>query len=81
MAWLALATLGDVTKMILSIGSFTLAMSFWQKHWRQLPSMFLPWPPWATRQKIETILSFVTPPSDYCFKLVPFEAHKNIFYI
>ncbi len=38
-------------------GSFTLAMLFWQKHWRQQHSMFLPWPPWAAQQEIETILS------------------------
>ncbi len=37
-------------------------MLFWQKCWRQRQSMFLPWPPWATRQKIETILSYVPPP-------------------
>ncbi len=45
-----------------SYGSFTLAMLFWQKRWRQRQSMFLPWPPWETRQKIETILSYVPPP-------------------
>jgi hypothetical protein len=37
--------------------------------------------PWVTLQIIETILSSVMPTGNYRSKLMPFEAHKNIFYI
>ncbi len=44
-------------------GSFTLVMLFWQKRQPKRQSMFLPWPPWAMRQEIETILSVLRSPS------------------
>jgi hypothetical protein len=37
-------------------------MLFWQKRQQQRQGMFLPWPPWATRQEIEIILSVLHHP-------------------
>jgi hypothetical protein len=33
---------------------------FWRKHWRQRQTIYLPWPPWVMRQKIETMLSLLS---------------------
>jgi hypothetical protein len=44
---------------LINKGPCTLVTFFWQKCQQQRQTIYLPWPPWAMQQKIETILSLL----------------------